>query len=95
MLFKLFRNQYLKSQVGGYIAVLSYYINSKTRYNNLGNSYSKNIEQVFGQGLSFANKIENQSCVTDYPILVTKNGQLLEGSNFIFVHPNIRYLLWK
>lgn len=95
ILFKLFKDQYSKVRVGGYIALLSYYINSKRQYDNLADSYSQNISQVFSQELAFANNIEDHSRIIEFPILVTKNNQLFEGSNFIFVHPNIRYFLWK
>lgn len=95
VLFKLFRTQYTASEIGGYIAVLSYYINCNTRYQNLTDSYKNNIDLIFKKNFSYVQTIENQSCVTEYPIYNIKNDKLIEGSNFIFVHPNIRYFLWK
>ena len=95
MFFKLVEKQYKNSSTGGYIACLSYYINSRKKYSGLGDSYSKNISMVFDQELSFAARIENHSQVFDRPIDEVVDGQLVEGANFIFVHPNIRYFLWK
>jgi hypothetical protein len=93
--FKLIKRQYENSSTGGYIACLSYYLNCKKSYTDLSNSYSNNINTVFDQELSFATRTENHSVVMDYPINKILNGELIEGSNFIFVHPNIRYFLWK
>ena len=93
--FKLVKHQYDNSSTGGYIACLSYYLNCRKSYTDLGNSYRDNISMVFDQELSFAMSTENCSAVTDYPINNLLNGELIEGSNFIFVHPNIRYFLWK
>ena len=95
MFFKLVEKQYKNSSTGGYIACLSYYINSRKQYAGLGDSYSKNISMVFNQELSFAARLENYSQVFDRPIDPVVNNQLVEGANFIFVHPNIRYFLWK
>jgi len=93
--FKLVQHQYKNSSTGGYIACLSYYLNCRKSYTGLSNSYSNNIRTIFDQELLFATSTENCSAVTDYPINKLSNGQLIEGSNFIFVHPNIRYFLWK
>jgi hypothetical protein len=93
--FKLVTKHYKNSSIGGYMAHLSYYLNTRKKYSGLGDSYSKNINMVFDQELSFANRLEDCSVLLDYPITKVINGQLVEGSNFIFVHPNIRYFLWK
>ena len=93
--FKLIEKQYKNSSTGGYIACLSYYINARKQYAGLGDSYSKNISMVFNQELCFADRVENHSEVFDCPIKEVVDGKLVEGSNFIFVHPNIRYFLWK
>jgi hypothetical protein len=93
--FKLVRKKYNDSKFGGYIAVLSYYLNTNVVRHDLQGSYSENIAQVFSENLSYVNRLENLSSVTDFPINKTKNNVLIEGSNFIFVHPNIRYFLWK
>ena len=95
ILFKYYRSCYEKSKFGIYISVLSYYINSSTKYKDLTGTYSENIDVIFRKNLNFANRIENLSDVNDWPLYHTKNGQLVEGANFIFVHPNIRYFLWK
>jgi hypothetical protein len=95
IVFKLITHHYNNSSTGGYIACLSYYLNPRKNYTGLSNSYSTNIDTVFRSALSFVDQIENRSVVTDHPINKLINGQLVEGSNFIFVHPNIRYFLWK
>jgi hypothetical protein len=62
----------------------------------LTGSYSQNIDTVFRKNLSFATHIEQYSTVIDYPVKVANSeGTMREGSNYIFVHPNIRYFLWK
>lgn len=94
-IFKMIKNEYQTAKVGVYVALLSYYLNTPP-YNNLPSvPYSENIATVFKQNLSFANQIENKSCVIDNPITKSNCNILIEGSNFIFVHPNIRYFLWK
>jgi hypothetical protein len=96
MFFKIVQHKYQHSKYGGYIALLSYYLTSNTTYSDLGASYKYNINQVCSQYLEFVNNIENKSMVYDQPIdLLDDKGKLLEGSNFIFVHPNIRFWLWK
>lgn len=95
LFFKIVKNYYEKSTTGGYMACLSYYLNCRKSYTGLGDSYSNNIDIVFRQEMYFANQIENCSEVTNYPLNKLRNGHLIEGSNFIFVHPNIRYFLWK
>lgn len=93
--FKLIHTRYNHACVGGYVALLSYYLTSNKKYCNLSGSYSENINQVFVDNFDYVNKLENKSCVIDFPIDQVKDGQLIEGANFIFVHPNIRYVLWK
>jgi len=95
ILFRLIRTQYNNSESGGYVALLSYYITSNKKYCDLNGSYSENINKVFVDNFDYVNKLENKSSVIDFPINQIKDGQLLEGTNFLFVHPNIRYLLWK
>ena len=95
VLFKYYKDCYKKSKFGIYISVLSYYINSPTKYKHLTDTYSKNIDLIFRENLNFVNRIENVSDVNDWPINIVKDNSLIEGSNFIFVHPNVRYFLWK
>lgn len=95
-LFEFYRELYENSRVGIYIATLSYYINVDRLYPDLTAPYSKNIDLVFRQNLSFADNIENASTVIDFPLIeAEKENFLVEGSNYIFVHPNIKYWLWK
>jgi hypothetical protein len=62
----------------------------------MSDSYSKNIDFVFRENFSYADHIENYSIVQDYPLKITdEQDNLIEGSNYIFVHPNIRYFLMK
>jgi len=91
---KMIKHYYEKSNIGVYVAMLSYYINSPERF-DLADNYPNNLARVFEMKFNFANSIEDHSCVSDLPINHTHGGALLEGSNFIFVHPNIRYFLWK
>jgi hypothetical protein len=95
MIFKIIKSKFESSTHGGYIAFLSYYLTSKTRYHELTGTYVENIDTVFRQNLQFVSRIENKSTVIHDPIDKVHNGALLEGSNFLFVHPNIRYWLWK
>lgn len=94
MVIKLIKHCYEQSQVGVYVALLSYYLNSRERY-NLADTYKENIARVFEQKFSFAANLDDHSCVLEYPINEVRDGQLYDGANFIFVHPNIRYFLWK
>lgn len=95
-LFDLYRDCYNKSKRGIYIAALSYYLSPTFFDDTLLGTYSENIDQVFRKNLSFADRIENLSTVIDYPLsLARKQGYLAEGANYIFVHPNIKYFLWK
>lgn len=95
MFFKIVEKKYQKSRYGGYIAALSYYLNPRRPDHDLSGTYSENIDRVFRSNLHFANKIECVSQVNDDPISIVVDNRLLEGTNFIFVHPNIRYYLWK
>lgn len=95
-LFALYRECYNKSIKGIYIAALSYYLEPDCVDPRLTGPYSKNIDTVFRKNLSYASQVEEYSTVMDYPLLVAnKQGTMIEGRNFIFVHPNIKYFLWK
>lgn len=95
-LFKFYQECYDRSRYGIYIAVLSYYLTPGTVHPDLTGPYSKNIDTVFRQNFTYADAIENISTVSDYPLVhAQKQNYLAEGANFIFVHPNIRYFLWK
>lgn len=95
-LFQLYEECYKKSTKGIYIALLSYYLKSNTADPTLTGSYSENIDFVLRKNLSFANRIENLSTIIDYPtVQANKQGTMIEGANWIFVHPNIKYFLWK
>lgn len=95
-LFKLIKKNYDTHKIGGYIACLSYYLNVQKTYDISDQlTYSQSIKKIFEQELSFANLLEDKSCVNDNPINLVKEDSLVEGSNFIFVHPNIRYFIWK
>lgn len=95
VVFKMIKQFYDNSKFGGYIAILSYYLNVRKPDRTLTGSFKQNIETVFSRNLSYVSNLENLSTVNDYPINTLENGVLLEGTNFIFVHPNIRYFLWK
>jgi hypothetical protein len=95
MIFKIIKSKFESCTNGGYISLLSYYLVSKTKYPKLTGTYSDNIDTVFRENLKFVTEIEDKSVVIDEPINVVRNGRLYEGNNFIFVHPNIRYWLWK
>jgi hypothetical protein len=95
-LFDFYHDCYKKSRVGIYLAALSYYLEPDIVDPTLQGPYSKNIANVFEKKLNFATQIENFSTVMDYPIIVANQEKIMrEGANYIFVHPNIRYFLWK
>lgn len=95
-LFALYRDCYNKSKSGIYIAALSYYLSPLEFDDTLSGTYSENIDLIFKKNLSFANRIDNLSTVIDFPLnLAQEQGHMIEGSNYIFVHPNIKYFLWK
>jgi len=95
-LFSFYQDCYNKSNRGIYIAALSYYLSPINFDETLSGTYSKNIDAVFRKNCLFANRIENLSTVIDYPLqLAHQQGYMLEGANYIFVHPNIKYFLWK
>jgi len=95
-LFALYQDCYNKSNRGIYIAALSYYLSPLSFDETLSGTYSENIDTVFRMNCSFADRIENLSTVIDYPLrLAHQQGYMIEGSNYIFVHPNIKYFLWK
>jgi hypothetical protein len=86
---------YTNCEVGVYVALLSYYITPTVVDPTLPKDYSHACYQYFNTAFNFAKTIENLSDVTDYPINNSMGNYLEEGSNFLFVHPNIRYWLWK
>jgi hypothetical protein len=95
-LFSLYQNCYNKSKRGIYIAALSYYLAPMHFDETLTGTYSENINTVFRKNCSFAGRIEDLSTVIDNPLqLAHQQGYMIEGSNYIFVHPNIKYFLWK
>lgn len=94
-LFRLINHKIDSVQVGGYVSILSYYINNTQSHDCLTDSFKDNIELVFKRNLKNIRQIENVSVVQDYPINVVKDDALVEGSNFIFVHPNVRFWIWK
>jgi|TARA_B110000503_G_C7007754_1_gene354330 hypothetical protein len=95
-LFTLYQDCYNKSKRGIYIAALSYYLSPLSFDETLSRTYSENIDTIFRKNCSFADRIENLSTVIDYPLqLAHQQDYMIEGSNYIFVHPNIKYFLWK
>lgn len=95
-LFDLVQQCYEKSRAGVYFAALSYYLEPDKVFDNLTGPYSKNIDTIFRRYLSFAYQVEDYSTVIDYPVIVAnKEHTMHEGKNFIFVHPNIKYFVWK
>jgi hypothetical protein len=95
-LFAFYQDCYNKSKRGIYVAALSYYLSPLNFDDTLPGTYSENIDTVFRMNCSFADRIDNLSTVIDHPLqLAHQQGHMIEGSNYIFVHPNIKYLLWK
>ena len=95
-LFTFYQDCYNKSKRGIYIAALSYYLHPLTFDETLSGTYSENIDTVFRKNCSFADRIDNISTVIDHPTqLARQEGHMIEGSNYIYVHPNIKYFLWK
>lgn len=93
---QLIKKLYDQSLHGVYIALLSYYIVPDKLRPELVGTYSENLEQVLQEMFKFSHKQENLSTVYDYPLQTRWiDGRLDEGANFIFVHPNIKYYLWK
>ena len=86
---------YDKCEVGVYVALLSYFITPVNVDPSLPVSYSHACAKYFKREFAFANMVQNLSQITDYPIYKPNGDYLEEGSNFLFVHPNIRYWLWK
>lgn len=95
-LFALYKTCYNTSTSGIYIAALSYYLEPDKVRPDLTGLYSENIDLVFRENFSYVHQVENCSTIIDFPIVdaQTKNF-MIEGSNYIFVHPNIKYFLWK
>jgi hypothetical protein len=95
-LFAFYQDCYNKSKRGIYIAALSYYLSPLNFDETLSGTYSENIDTVFRKNCAFADRIENLSTVIDHPLqLAHQQHFMIEGANFIFVHPNIKYFLWK
>jgi hypothetical protein len=95
-LFTFYQDCYNKSKRGIYVAALSYYLSPLNFDETLLGTYSENIDTVFRMNCSFADRIDNLSTVIDYPLQVAhQQHYMIEGSNYIFVHPNIKYFLWK
>lgn len=95
-LFDLYHRCYDSSRMGIYVAALSYYLNPERTDAGLVGSLRANIDWVFRDRLPRATMIENWSTVKDDPIGEARIAHYLEeGANYLFVHPNIRYLLWK
>ena len=95
-MFAFYQECYNKSNRGIYIAALSYYLSPLSFDETLSGIYSENIDTVFRKNFAFADRIENLSTVIDYPLqLAHQQGYMIEGGNYIFVHPNIKYFLWK
>ena len=95
-LFAFYQDCYNKSKRGIYIAALSYYLSPLNFDETLSGTYSENIDTVFRKNCAFADRIENLSTVIDHPLqLAHRQHFMIEGANFIFVHPNIKYFLWK
>lgn len=87
--------------VGGYVAVLSYYLNwiNETVDKTLPDPMSRAVDSWINK---FPYQTQNVSQVNDYPIYrydsadYRPNGQgLYEGKNFLFSHPNVRFWLCK
>lgn len=95
-LFRLYQDCYNKSKRGIYIAALSYYLSPLNFDETLLGTYGENIDTVFRKNCLFADRMENLSTVIDHPLaLAHEQGHMIEGANYIFVHPNIKYFLWK
>lgn len=95
-LVDLCKECYIRSNVGIYISILSYYLNPQFVRPDLPESHPESIDLVLRELFSFSNRIENWSEIMEFPIEeANRVGKMIEGSNFIFVHPNIRYFLWK
>jgi len=87
--------------LGGYFAILSYYLNwcDERVDKNLPESLNLSVNRWIK---TLGYRFDDVSQIIDYPILTydtayyspTSRG-LLEGKNFLFSHPNIRVWLWK
>ena len=91
-LFALYKECYDRSTCGVYVAALSYYLEPEYPRPELSGLYSENIDQVFRENFSYVDSVENCSTVIDVPL---NDNPVIEGTNYIFVHPNIKYFLWK
>ena len=94
-ILQLVKQKYNESTLGVYVALLSYYITPKQVNRSLPDSYSESIHIYFQTEFSYAAQVEDHSQVYDVPTDLIKDNDLVEGANFIFVHPNIRFFLLK
>lgn len=95
-LVEFYRECYDRSKVGIYISILSYYLSPTIVRPDLPESYPASIDIMIRELCSFAGRIENWSEVVEFPVEeANRVGEMIEGTNYIFVHPNIRYFLWK
>ena len=92
---KLVKRCYNKCNKGVYVSLLSYWITPKHVDKSLPDSYANSIRIYFQEQFDFANTLQDISISNDNSMRINANGVLEEGQNFIFVHPNIRYWLWK
>jgi hypothetical protein len=94
---KIIKAQLRSVKVGGYFALMSYYLNVTKPRRQLTGTYPENILQVFQQELADVAKVECVSNVYHEPINVFDpvSQEMIEGANFLFVHPNIRYFVWN
>jgi|TARA_R110000803_G_C11969979_1_gene319619 hypothetical protein len=93
---KVVKKLYDQSVYGVYVALLSYYIVPDKVRPQLAGTYSENLDTLLEEFFQFSSTQENISTVYDYPLQTRWiDGRLDEGANFIFVHPNIKYYLWK
>jgi len=85
------------ASIGGYIAIQSFFINynSNKIYAEFPNSYDSSITYWIETVLKIQN-YSNESLPLDNPLLrKTKDGELISGSDFMYVHGNIRFWTWK
>lgn len=94
-IIKLVKRLYEQSSVGVYVSLLSYWITPQHTDKSLPESYTDSIKIYFDKQFNFANKVEDVSICDDNSMRVNEHKVMEEGQNFIFVHPNIRYWLWK
>ena len=92
-----FRRLYGHAKIGGYAAMQSYFINynSNKLYSEFPDSYSQSVPYWVETVLKIEN-FTNETLQLDNPLLrKTSDGQLISGSDFMYVHGNIRFWAWK